>query len=158
MSCLVTAQPRTTPHPGYPDNRSLTPVTLRPVQAFLNTIDREHGVECLATPERLRQFLTDFDLAGPRIDLGARELEAALATSTTPRWDGRATGVGRREQATALEIRAGTRWRCPCSWCTGRERSCSRRQLARSARTRSSRVPMMATSARSRPGAAPRRA
>jgi hypothetical protein len=67
------------PHPGYPDNRSLTPVTLRPVQAFLNTIDREHGVDGLASPERLGQFLTDFDLAGPRVDLGARELEAALA-------------------------------------------------------------------------------
>jgi predicted RNA-binding Zn ribbon-like protein len=67
------------PHPGYPDNRSLTPAPLRPVQAFLNSIDREHGVEGLTTPEHLRQFLTDFDLAGPRVAIGAAELETALA-------------------------------------------------------------------------------
>jgi predicted RNA-binding Zn ribbon-like protein len=67
------------PHPGYPDNRSLTPAALRPVQAFVNTIDREHGVEGLTTPERLRQLLADFELADPRITIGAAELEAALA-------------------------------------------------------------------------------
>jgi predicted RNA-binding Zn ribbon-like protein len=67
------------PHPGYPDNRLLTPAALRPVQAFLNTVDREHGVEGLSTPERLRRFLTDFDLAGPRVAVGPAEMEAALA-------------------------------------------------------------------------------
>jgi predicted RNA-binding Zn ribbon-like protein len=67
------------PHPGYPDNRSLTPVTLRPVQAFLNSIDREHGVEGFTTPERLRQFLTDHDLVRPPVSIGAAGLERALA-------------------------------------------------------------------------------
>jgi predicted RNA-binding Zn ribbon-like protein len=66
-------------HPGYPDNRELTPDPLRPVQAFVNTLDREHGIEGFDTPAALGRFLADFRLAEPSCQVTERELAHALA-------------------------------------------------------------------------------
>src|SRR5438552_14128336 len=66
-------------HPGYPDNRDLTPAPLRAVQAFVNTLDREHGIEGFATPDSLRRFLTDFGLAEPGLRITEPDLAHALA-------------------------------------------------------------------------------
>jgi predicted RNA-binding Zn ribbon-like protein len=63
-------------HPGYPDNREAVPQPLRAVQAFVNTLDRENGIEGLAEPEALRQLLADFELADRRVS--AAELARAI--------------------------------------------------------------------------------
>ena len=69
-------------HPGYPDNRDAAPEPLRAVQAFVNTLDRENGIEGLAEPTALRELLADFELADCRVsgdDLArAVELRDAL--------------------------------------------------------------------------------
>jgi len=65
-------------HPGYPDNRDLTPVALRAVQAFVNTLDREHGIEGFATPDSLERFLADFGLAEPDVRVDEADLAHAL--------------------------------------------------------------------------------
>jgi predicted RNA-binding Zn ribbon-like protein len=65
-------------HPGYPDNRDLTPAALRAVQAFVNTLDREHGIEGFATPDGLRRFLTDFGLAERGLRIAEPDLAHAL--------------------------------------------------------------------------------
>jgi predicted RNA-binding Zn ribbon-like protein len=65
-------------HPGYPDNRDLTPAALRAVQAFVNTLDREHGIEGFATPDSLGRFLTDFGLAEPGLRIDEPDLAHAL--------------------------------------------------------------------------------
>jgi predicted RNA-binding Zn ribbon-like protein len=65
-------------HPGYPDNRDLTPAALRAVQAFVNTLDREHGIEGFATPDSLRRFLADFGLAEPGLRVDEADLAHAL--------------------------------------------------------------------------------
>lgn len=66
-------------HPGYPDNRDLTPASLRAVQAFVNTLDGEHGIEGFATPDGLRDFLIDFELAEPGLSITDSDLAHALA-------------------------------------------------------------------------------
>ncbi len=66
-------------HPGYPDNRGLVPPPLRPVQAFVNSIDREHGVEGLSGPEVLRDLLSDFGLIEPEARVDEADLASALA-------------------------------------------------------------------------------
>ena len=48
--------------PDYPDNRAAVPARLRPVQAFVNTLDLEHGVDGLGRPQQLQQLLADHDL------------------------------------------------------------------------------------------------
>jgi predicted RNA-binding Zn ribbon-like protein len=63
-------------HPGYPDNRGATPEPLRAVQAFVNTLDRENGIEGLAEPEALRRLLADFELADAHVS--ADELARAV--------------------------------------------------------------------------------
>jgi len=65
-------------HPGYPDNRYLTPAGLRAVQAFINTLDREHGIEGFATPAGLRRFVTDFGLDGAGVRISEPDLAHAL--------------------------------------------------------------------------------
>ncbi len=66
-------------HPGYPDNRGLVPPPLRSVQAFVNSIDREHGVEGLSGPEVLRDGLSDFGLIEPEARVDEADLASALA-------------------------------------------------------------------------------
>jgi len=66
-------------HPGYPDNRHLTPTALRAVQAFVNTLDREHGIEGFTTAESLQRFLTDFGLAEPGLHIAEPDVAHALA-------------------------------------------------------------------------------
>jgi predicted RNA-binding Zn ribbon-like protein len=63
-------------HPGYPDNRDAVPPPLRPVQAFVNTLDRENIIEGLAEPAALRQLLSDFQLAD--VPVTAAELARAI--------------------------------------------------------------------------------
>src|SRR5260221_8207329 len=65
-------------HPGYPDNRDLTPAALRAVQAFVNALGREAGIEGFATPDRLGRFLTDFGLAEPGLRIDEADLAHAL--------------------------------------------------------------------------------
>jgi predicted RNA-binding Zn ribbon-like protein len=49
------------------------------VQAFVNTLDREHGIEGFGTPDSLRDFLIDFALAEPGLSIAEPDLAHALA-------------------------------------------------------------------------------
>ena len=66
-------------YPGYPDNRHLVPAPLRPVQAFANSVDREHGFEGLASPDDLSRLLRDFALPGSDAELTEAGLTSARA-------------------------------------------------------------------------------
>jgi hypothetical protein len=90
-------------HPGYPDNRELVPPPLRPVQAFVNTIDREHGVEGLTGPQVLGELLTDFGLIEPGTGLDAAELRAALVARESL-FDLFVARAGGREHAESIRL------------------------------------------------------
>ncbi len=66
-------------YPDYPDNRHLVPAPLRSVQAFANSIDREHGVEGLSSPDDLSRLLLDFALRGAEVELTEADLALARA-------------------------------------------------------------------------------
>src|ERR671939_929397 len=52
--------------PGQPGGRAPAPGRLAIVQAFVNTLDAEHGIEGFATPDQLRAFLLDYGLLEPQ--------------------------------------------------------------------------------------------
>jgi predicted RNA-binding Zn ribbon-like protein len=61
-----------------PGGRAPAPGRLSLVQAFVNTVDLEHGRELVAGPADLRDLLVRLDLLGPRELVGAEELARAL--------------------------------------------------------------------------------
>ena len=64
-----------------PGNRERAPEPLRLVQAFVNTLDIENGVEELESPEALARVVAEIGAwAGDGPTLGAADLEVALAT------------------------------------------------------------------------------
>jgi predicted RNA-binding Zn ribbon-like protein len=63
------------PDPGA---RLPAPDSLRPIQAFVNTLDIENGVEELSSPEALGAVLERAGLAEPGLVLTAADLRAAL--------------------------------------------------------------------------------
>jgi predicted RNA-binding Zn ribbon-like protein len=63
------------PDPGA---RTPAPDPLRPIQAFVNTLDIENDVEELADPEALADALTRAGLADPGLRPTAADLRAAL--------------------------------------------------------------------------------
>jgi predicted RNA-binding Zn ribbon-like protein len=62
-----------------PGDRAPAPGPLRLVQAFVNTVDTENGVEELDRPEALRALLSRLDLPGGDGPVGDDDLERALA-------------------------------------------------------------------------------
>jgi predicted RNA-binding Zn ribbon-like protein len=61
-----------------PGGRAPAPGKLSLVQAFVNTVDLEHGRELVGTPADLRALLVRLDLLRPQQRVGAEELERAL--------------------------------------------------------------------------------
>jgi predicted RNA-binding Zn ribbon-like protein len=61
-----------------PGGRPQAPGRLSLVQAFVNTVDLEHGRELVASPADLRELLVRLELLGPDQRVGAEELEQAL--------------------------------------------------------------------------------
>ena len=55
------------------------PGDLGVVQAFLNTVNHEAGVDAISTPEKLAHWLSAQGLAGPQVKLSEADLERALA-------------------------------------------------------------------------------
>jgi predicted RNA-binding Zn ribbon-like protein len=62
-----------------PGGRAPAPGRLALVQAFVNTVDREHGPDLLAAPEGLAAWLAHRGLAGDGPPPGARDLREAVA-------------------------------------------------------------------------------
>ncbi len=61
-----------------PGGRQPAPEPLRLVQAFVNTVDLEAGVEGLASVAALRRWLVEEGLAGPRLELGVADLRRTI--------------------------------------------------------------------------------
>jgi predicted RNA-binding Zn ribbon-like protein len=61
-----------------PGGRAPAPGALRAIQAFVNTIDIEHGRELLDRPERLRDVLVEQGLLDPAAEVGGADLQRAL--------------------------------------------------------------------------------
>jgi predicted RNA-binding Zn ribbon-like protein len=61
-----------------PGDRAPAPAPLRAVQAFVNTVDHEHGIEELPTPEVLRELLAKLGLLGADEPVSAADLREAL--------------------------------------------------------------------------------
>ena len=91
-----------------PGGRAPAPGALRAVQAFVNTVDIEHGREELATPEALREILLRLGLLDePDAPLGERDLDTALAVREALRELALANnGLPLRRDATATLERA----------------------------------------------------
>jgi predicted RNA-binding Zn ribbon-like protein len=66
-------------YPGQPGGREPAPGPLALVQAFVNTVDYEHGIEGFDSPARLRAFLLDHRLVGGDADVDEGGLRSALA-------------------------------------------------------------------------------
>jgi predicted RNA-binding Zn ribbon-like protein len=60
-------------------SREPAPGALALVQAFENTVDLEQGTEELGSPETLRDWLAERGLLDQAVELGAADLERALA-------------------------------------------------------------------------------
>jgi predicted RNA-binding Zn ribbon-like protein len=60
-----------------PGGREPAPPGLELVQAFVNTVDREHGPDLLDSADGLREWLALRELGGARVRIGASELERA---------------------------------------------------------------------------------
>jgi predicted RNA-binding Zn ribbon-like protein len=98
----------------YPGEREPAPGRLRLVQRFVNTVDMEHGLEMLSSPERLATVLTEVGLPVARADdadlARAHEVRAALRVLARANNGGAfdAAAAERLERAAAegkLEIR-----------------------------------------------------
>ena len=63
-----------------PGGREPAPAPLRLVQAFVNTLDIENGVEELATPAGLEEALTRIGALEPAAPLQEADLRVALET------------------------------------------------------------------------------
>ena len=61
-----------------PGGRAPAPEPLRVVQAFVNTVDFENGIEELTDPGALRAALVGLEVLAPDVPLGQAELERAL--------------------------------------------------------------------------------
>jgi predicted RNA-binding Zn ribbon-like protein len=61
-----------------PGGRAPAPEPLRLVQAFVNTVDFENGIEELTDPAALEETLVRLDVLSPEVRLEARDLERAL--------------------------------------------------------------------------------
>ena len=72
---MVSTIPNVLQNPG---GRAPAPEPLRLVQAFVNTVDFENGIEELTDPEALRRALVRLGVLAPEVSLGAAELERAL--------------------------------------------------------------------------------
>jgi predicted RNA-binding Zn ribbon-like protein len=59
-------------------SREVAPGDLGTLQRFVNTLDREDGVELLGSPADLRRWLADHDLAAPSTRIGEPERRRAL--------------------------------------------------------------------------------
>jgi predicted RNA-binding Zn ribbon-like protein len=66
-------------YPGQPGGRALAPGALAIVQAFINTVDREHGIDGLARPAHLDAFLADHGLAAAGVAASVDDLAFAIA-------------------------------------------------------------------------------
>jgi predicted RNA-binding Zn ribbon-like protein len=62
-----------------PGDRAPAPSPLRQVQAFVNTVDHEHGIEEVGTPELLRALFVRLDLLGADEAVTTTDLAEALA-------------------------------------------------------------------------------
>jgi len=61
-----------------PGGRAPAPKPLRLVQAYVNTVDFENGIEELTDPQALRRALVGLDVLAPDVPLGEVELQRAL--------------------------------------------------------------------------------
>jgi predicted RNA-binding Zn ribbon-like protein len=61
-----------------PGGRTPAPEPLRLVQAFVNTVDFENGIEELTDPEALAETLVRLEVLAPEARLGSADLERAL--------------------------------------------------------------------------------
>ncbi len=62
-----------------PGDRAPAPAPLRLVQAFVNTVDHEHGIEEVGTPDLLRALFVRLELLGADEPVTEADLAAALA-------------------------------------------------------------------------------
>jgi predicted RNA-binding Zn ribbon-like protein len=95
-----------------PGNRAPAPGRLRVLQAFVNTTDRIISLDELSSPEKLKEWLTAWELLDDT-DLGETELVRGLELREALRELLVANGEGRAVPGAALEIlnRAGAEGR-----------------------------------------------
>ena len=62
-----------------PGGRAPAPEPLRALQAFVNTLDIENGIEVLETPDRLEAVLREHDLLARDETLDRNDLRRAIA-------------------------------------------------------------------------------
>jgi len=89
-----------------PGGRAPAPGRLALVQAFVNTVDREHGPDLLAEPAGLAAWLAHRGLGGPGLTVGPRDLREAVALREALRallWENAGHGEAGPEAAAALE-------------------------------------------------------
>jgi predicted RNA-binding Zn ribbon-like protein len=88
-----------------PGGRPPAPGGLALVQAFINShydLEREHGADLLATPERARAWLRDHGLGGEDDQIGERARRRLVALREALRELARANGNGERARFEAL--------------------------------------------------------